>query len=174
MEFNKVVSNPMLMGTIQLMKADPSPEHKNMFVNEMMKSQFMSPAIVEPKPEADGEGKLKVAPGSKIQFPMLTAPDGKRFCMAFTDKMEYEKWKEAQKASFFALSLDELAAMVLRKDSQALGFVINPFSENIVVPREMLASLMAAKLAKMKEAQEKKSAQEQKKTQEHAGKPEQV
>lgn len=155
MEFNKVVSNPMLVGTIQLMKADPSPVHKNMFVNEMMKARFMAPAIVDPKPEADEEGKLKVAQGSKIQFPMLTAPDGKRYFLAFTDKMEYEKWKDAQNTSFFALSAEEYAGMVLRKDAQALGFVINPFSENIIIPREMLASLMAAKIAKMKEEQEK-------------------
>lgn len=146
----------MLVGTIQLMKADPSTEHKNMFVNEMMNSKLMAPAIVTPAPEADGEGVLKVAPGSKIQFPMLNAPDGKSFFMAFTDKMEFKKWKDEEGVPFFAMNVDEYAGMVLRKDSQAAGFVINPFSDNIMVPREMLASLMAAKLAKIKEAQEKK------------------
>ena len=31
MEFNKSVSNPMLMGAIELMKAEDTPEHRNMF-----------------------------------------------------------------------------------------------------------------------------------------------
>ena len=65
----------MLMGTIQLVKADPSQEHKNMFIAELMKAQFKAPVLVTPEPEVDAEGKAKLVPGSKVQFPMLTAPD---------------------------------------------------------------------------------------------------
>ena len=148
----------MLVGSIQLMKADPTPEHQNMFINEMMNSKFISPAVVTPAPETDAEGKMKLSAGSKIQIPMLSAPDGKHFYMAFTDKMEYEKWKHEEGTPFFALNVDEYAGMILRKDSQAAGFVINPYGENIVIAKEMLGTLMAAKLAKLKAAQEQKNA----------------
>ena len=50
MEFNKPVSNPMLVGAIELMKAEDTPDHRNMFLNEMMKAFFLAPAI-------DGKGK---------------------------------------------------------------------------------------------------------------------
>ena len=45
--------------------------------------------------------------------------------------------------------MDEFCAMTMRRDSVSMGAVINPFGANILVPREMMASLMAAKLAKM-------------------------
>ena len=88
MEFNKSVSNPMLVGSIELMKAEDTPEHRNMFVGELLKADLLSPAIVEPAPEENAEGKPVVAPGSKVQFPMLNTPDGARFFMAFTDRAE--------------------------------------------------------------------------------------
>ena len=155
MEFNKPVSNPMLVGAIELMKAEDTPDHRNMFLNEMMKAFFLAPAIVEPAPEPDKTGKVKLAAGSKVQFPMLTTKDGKRFFMAFTDWMELKKWKDEENQQTFALKFEDYAAMLLRKDAQgntspALGFVINPYGGNIVISKEMAAGLMAARLAKAK------------------------
>lgn len=143
----------MLVGSIALLKAEPSPEHQNMFLAEMQKAKYLAPVLVTPEPEKDENGKITVAQGSKIQFPMLSAPDGKLFFMAFTDKPEYEKWKDAAGKNVCVLSFEELAAMLLRKDAQgntspALGFVINPFSDNLVIPREMAAGIMAAEMAK--------------------------
>ncbi len=162
MEFNKQVSNPMLVGSIELMKEEDTPQHRNMFVGELLKADLLSPAIVDPAPSEDAEGKLTVAPGSKVQFPMLNTPDGARFFMAFTDRTEYEKWQEKnQKFPTFALKIDEYAAMVLRRDAKgnicpALGIVINPSGANLIVPREMLAGIMSAKAAQAKQAAEKR------------------
>ena len=143
MEFNKPVSNPMLMGSIELMKAEDTPAHRNMFVGELAKASFLSPAIIEPAPVEDPEGKLTVAPNSKVQFPMLNTPDGAKFFMAFTDE-----------------TLDDYAAMILRRDPKgnicpALGMVVNPFGANIIVPREMLAGMMSAKAAQARQAARK-------------------
>lgn len=161
MEFNKTVSNPMLVGAIELMKAEDTPAHRNMFVGELAKASFLSPAIIEPAPVEDAEGKLTVAPNSKVQFPMLTSPDGVKFFMAFTDEAEYQKWQEKnQKFPFFSLTFDDYAAMILRRDQKgnicpALGMVVNPFGANIVVPREMLAGMMSAKAAQARQAAER-------------------
>ena len=34
MEFNKPVSNPMMVGSIELLKAEDTPEHRQMFLDE--------------------------------------------------------------------------------------------------------------------------------------------
>lgn len=161
MEFNKAVSNPMLMGCIELMKEEDTPDHRNMFVTELTKAQLLSPALMEPAPEEDAEGNLKPAPGTKVQFPMLSTPDGKKFFMAFTDRAEYEKWQEksSRQLPTFALRFEDYAAMLFRRDAQGnmapgLGFVINPVGANIVVPKEMVAGVMAAKAAQAKKQQE--------------------
>lgn len=157
MEFNKPVSNPMLVGTIELLKAEDTPEHRNMFVAEMTKASFLAPALIDPEPVENAEGKLTIAGSSKIQFPMLSAPDGKKFFMAFTDASEYEKWQEKTRSlPTFALKFDDYVAMLFHKNgdgstTQALGFVINPVGCNIIVPKEMVANIMAARVAAAKQ-----------------------
>ena len=151
MEFNKTVSNPMLVGAIELLKAEDSPEHRNLFVEELQKASLLAPAVVEPAPVENAEGKLTLAPESKIQFPMLAAPDKKRFSMGFTDMTEYRKWQEKNKElPFFALRFEDYARMLFSKDAQgnvnpASGIVINPFGSNIIVPKEMVAGIMTAR-----------------------------
>lgn len=163
MEFNKTVSNPMLVGCIELMKAEDTPEHRNMFVTELTKASFQSPAIIDPEPAADEEGNLTVAPGSRVQFPMLVAPDGKKFFMGFTDAIEYRKWVEKNKEMpTFSLKFDDYANMLLRRDAQgnespALGFVINPMGANVVVPKEMAAGVIAARVAQIQQMAAKKA-----------------
>lgn len=163
MEFNKAVSNPMLVGCIELMKAEDTPEHRNMFAAELAKASLQAPAIIEPEPAADGEGNLTVAPGSRVQFPMLAAPDGKRFFMGFTDAGEYRKWVEKNKElPTFSLKFDDYANMLLRRDAQgnecpALGFVINPMSANVIIPKEMIAGMIAARMAQAKQMAAKRT-----------------
>ncbi len=161
MEFNKNVSNPMLMGTIELMKAEDTPQHRNMFVGELAKASFLAPALIDPSPTEGTDGKLTIAPGSKVQFPMITGMEGVKVFAAFTDMKEYERWQEKnQKLPFFALKIEDYAAMILRRDPKgnicpALGVVINPLGANVIVPREMLAGIMSAKVAQAKQMAEK-------------------
>lgn len=143
----------MLVGCIELMKAEDTPEHRNMFVAELTKASFQTPAVIDPEPVADGEGNLTVTPGSRVQFPMLATPDGKKFFMGFTDPVEYRKWVERNKEMpIFSLTFDDYASMILRKDAQgnespALGVVINPMGANVIIPKEMIAGMMAARVA---------------------------
>uniref|UniRef100_UPI0040569ECC SseB family protein n=1 Tax=Acetatifactor sp. TaxID=1872090 RepID=UPI0040569ECC len=152
MEYNKSVSNPMLIGAIELMKAEPTPEHRKMVSDEIVKGIFLSPARVVPVPEA---GETKLGPGSQVQLPALAAPNGKQFFMAFTDMSELKKWRDEEGQQTVALSFEEYASMMFKKDAQGnmspiAGLVINPFSINIVVPKEMVAQYITAKMAQEK------------------------
>ena len=145
----------MLIGAIELMKAEDSSEHRSMFMEELMKAEFWCPAIIEPEPKEDAEGKPQIGPGNKVQFPMLSTADGTRFYMAFTDESEYNKWveKTTKKLPVFALTFDDYAGMVLGRGPNgnlcpALGIVINPYGANIIVPREMLAGIMSSKMSR--------------------------
>ena len=48
MEFNKPVSNPMMVGSIELLKAEDTPEHRQMFLDELQKAKFLSPVVIDP------------------------------------------------------------------------------------------------------------------------------
>lgn len=162
MEFNKAVSNPMLVGCIELVKAEDTPEHRNMFMTELTKAQLQAPALIEPAPGADGEGRLTLSPGSRVQFPMLSSPEGKKFFMGFTDPKAYLKWTEGNgEMPFFALKFEDYLNMLLSRDAQgnecqASGIVINPMGANVMVPKDMLARVVAARMEQLKHMAEKK------------------
>lgn len=156
MEFNKLELNPMLVGAIELAKAEPTPEHNKLVSDEIIKAHLLCPAAVTPAPEPNAAGELRPAPGSQVQFPILSASDGKQFFMAYTDMEELKKWKDVEGQQFFSMTFDDYATMLLQKDDQgrtspAAGFVINPFGGNIVVSREMAAQYVMAR-AKQREA----------------------
>ena len=44
MEFNKPVSNPMMVGSIELLKAEDSPEHSQMFL-DVLQHLLGSPGV---------------------------------------------------------------------------------------------------------------------------------
>ena len=142
----------MLLGCIELMKEDDTPEHREMFAEEFMKASFLAPAVVDPLPIIDEEGNETIAPGSKIQFPMLGAPDGKRLFVAFTDRNEYDTWCEKNGyLPCFTLKLEDYGQMLLTKNPlgelpPAIGLVINPLSTNLLIGRELVANLMTRKM----------------------------
>lgn len=164
MEFNQAVSNPMLVGCIELIKAEDTPEHRNMFVAELLRASFQVPAIIDPAPVEDEGGRLKITPGSRVQFPMLAAPDGKKFYMGFTDQREYEKWVERnQELPTFSLKFDDYINMILRRDPQgndsvAQGVILNPFGANVIIPKEMIAGIVATRMAQAKQKEAMRAA----------------
>ena len=100
MEFNKPVSNPMMVGSIELLKAEDTPEHRQMFLEELQKAKFLAPVVIDPVPQPDEKGQVRIPRDAKVQFPMLSTEDGRKFFMAFTDWMELKKWKDEEKLLF--------------------------------------------------------------------------
>lgn len=152
MEYNKAVSNPMLMGAIELVKAEDTPEHKKMVSEEIVKAVYLTFAKVTPIPPS---GETKLPPGSNVQLPVIAAPNGKQFFLAFTDNTELKKWKIEEEQQTLAMTFDDYAMMLFRRDGQGnpspvAGFVINPMGANIIVPKEMVAHYVAARMAKEK------------------------
>ena len=60
MEFNKPVSNPMMVGSIELLKAEDTPEHRQMFLEELQKEKFMAQVVTDPAPQPDQKGTARI------------------------------------------------------------------------------------------------------------------
>lgn len=152
MELKKSVSNPMLVGSMELLKADNTQNHLAMFLTELQKAELLAPALIDPEPVEEEEGKQKILPGSKVQFPMLSASDGNRYFMGFTDEGEYHLWEEKNRpCPTFALKFDDYIGMMMRKNadgkmSDAQGIVVNPYGANLVLHKDLLANLMAGRM----------------------------
>ena len=135
------VTNPMLIGAIELMKSNSTPEHRKMVIEEMLHAMYLSPVNIDPKPVPDEKGISKVAADAKIAVPMLAAADGKHYFMAFTDIDELQKWKKEEGQQIFGFSLADYVKMVRTAKESCDGFVLNPFSHNIVMTRDMLETI---------------------------------
>lgn len=150
MDINKPITNPMLVGAMELVKADDTPEHRNVFIMEVLKAVFLAPVVVTPVPVPDENGMIEIKSDSKIQFPMLTAPDGRQFFMAYTDWDELHKWKNEDNQQTFAMRFIDYAGMIFEKKENgevcpAAGFVINPYGANMTMTKELIATMLAPK-----------------------------
>ncbi|MBP3754035.1 MAG: SseB family protein [Lachnospiraceae bacterium] len=167
MELNKTVSNPMLVGVMQLIKADgktPDPKHQEMFMEELDKAEFLAPAEV--KAEVGPDGEKLVNGKAQFRFPILTGSDGRRFFVAFTDNATVAKAQQMEGASALpeefvketvAVRFSDLARFILTpnpdgSENTTYGIVINPFMENIVIPKNLVAAIV---MKKQKEARER-------------------
>lgn len=149
MEYNKSVSNPMLIGAIELMNAEPTKEHNKMVSRELVKAEFLSPATITPAPP---EGSTKLIPGCQVSLPILSAPNGKQFFMAYTDMSELEKWPDGDGKQTVSMTFDDYVAMMCKTEEEGKsagvdGFIVNPFGAKLVVPKELAKQFIIAKLA---------------------------
>ena len=135
------ITNPMLTGAMELMKSSDTIEHREMFVGEMLHAKFLSPVVIDPLPEADENGISKIAKDARIQLPMLTAPDGKHFFMAFTDLDELQKWNKEGGQQIFGFDFADYVGMIRNAKDTCNGFVINPYSHNVVLPSEFVEAI---------------------------------
>ena len=148
----KPITNPMLCGTIELMKAENTPEHLKMFTDEMVRARYLAPVIVTPPPVPDAKGVIKLTAEHKMQCPLLATNGGEHFFAAFTDIDELKKWNPDPKQQTIGFTFNDYAELLFRADKDgnqgpALGFVINPMGNSIVVTKKMVAKIVASQMA---------------------------
>jgi hypothetical protein len=97
--------------------------------------------MISPQPVPDENGVSKIDKDAKIQVPMLTAPDGKHFFMAFTDLDELQKWNKEGGQQIFGFSFADYVGMIRNAKENCNGFIINPYSHNIVLPTELVEAI---------------------------------
>ena len=149
MEQPKAINNPMLVGAMELLKADNSTKHRDFFLQELLKAHLLIPATVTPRPERGEDGIVRMLPDSQVQFHMLGTREGVRYFMAFTDMQELKKWIKSlgEDQHLFVFGFQDYVLLVKRADSQCNGFAINPAGANILVTRKMIDTIQEAMTA---------------------------
>ena len=172
MEINKTVSNPMLVGAMQLIKSDgktPDPAHQVMFLEQLDKAELLAPADVKAEVGEDGEKLLDKK--HIVRFPVLTGADGRRFFVVFTDNAALEKARALEGPSKLpeefvseavTVRLADMAKFILTpapdgSENTTYGIVINPFMENIVIPKTLMMNIVAKRAQEAKARLEKAS-----------------
>ncbi len=140
----KPVTNPMLVGAIELLRAEDTPGHRRMVMEEIMHATLLSPVTITPEPLRDENGVPRITPEHHVQLPMFSR-EGKNFFMAFTDFGELEKWQSDEGHSVFGFRFNDYFKMMNDAGETCQGIVINPFGNNIVLGKDMILNTIRRK-----------------------------
>ena len=144
----KFISNPMLIGAMELVKKNKSPENLKVFLDELLHARLISPIVITPPPAIDENGKAKLTEENKISIPMIPGPEDKKYFMAFTDMEELQKLKAKGSINVLPFSIKDYAVMMANAADKCDGIAINPASNGPVVNKAMVAAIMSKVIKK--------------------------
>ena len=127
------LDNSALLAAIRKLKSSekPTPEDQQAYVEELLKARLIVPvAIDESDPDTQDPSGNKL----KVQFSHLANKDNQHFFMAFTDMETLKKStkENTDKLQLLGVTYNDFATMLSDPKCKMIGFVINPFTENIV------------------------------------------
>ncbi|WMJ22904.1 enhanced serine sensitivity protein SseB [Paludicola sp. MB14-C6] len=150
-DVNKPLENPKLKQLFLKRKSELTNDELNAVLNDIceevaMNAYFLSVIKMENDPIQNGDGTAVFQQDTTISFPMLTTETGASYYPVFIDWEELSKWDEVKgtQPNTLILSFDDYAAMVIDKQN-GHGIVVNPFSDNFVIDRDLLIHLRRIK-----------------------------
>ena len=150
-DVNKPLENPKLKQLFAQRRQTESAVQAKRIMESLLEeiatnAYFLSLVQFSQQPEKNENGQAVFATGTTLSFPMLTTQDGRQFYPVFIDWEEFGKWEamKYRKPQTMIMSFDDYVAMVVEK-GRGSGIVINPFSDNLLLDREMMAHLKQQK-----------------------------
>ncbi len=126
------ITNIVLVEAIRQMKENDTPQTKNVVIDEtVMKAKFLMP--------------VRVKEDSKLEINMITNDKKENYFLAFTDWQEVSTYLKEAGQKAMVMTFDDYA-MLMKKNSQASGFVINPFSANLIFRTDYIKQLFDKKV----------------------------
>lgn len=134
------VHNPELEKVIQDLKTGGTPEKQAALVEALKKASMLAPCDFDVKLDSNQKMPKNFNP-QQIKFFLLNTNDGKTLFPAFTDIEMSQKMSMGPdiKPKFVVRTANDYDTLLSAKDNKAVGIVINPGVDNIVIPMQMLA-----------------------------------
>lgn len=137
--------NPRLQQTIAAFKAAPGPQTLNAVINAMLQATLLMPvgfARGTALPKPDAKGHIVMPADTQLQFAMLTNPEKERYFIVFTDRAALAAGPQKTVApAELMLRFDDLAGL-LQRETQAAGFIIDPYTRAVRFTRAMVESIV--------------------------------
>lgn len=136
------IANPALRAAIDGLKQENSMEKQNALTEALKEAKLLSPVIFDGQLAKDEMGRTIVKP-NQVRFILINTKDGKTYFPAFTDIEETTKFPVAgdkdPKPQNVVRTMKEFDQLFKDPANKALGVVINPGTDNIVIPKNLVA-----------------------------------
>lgn len=148
MELGKQIKNEELVNAMVAIREEQNKDTQRAFMDALIKAEFMVPAVFDPKPETDDNGKIKTNETIKVSFRIITDKAGNHFMPCFTDEEEFKKNTVGEPVAKVVLRYSEVSDIILKSKGNIGGMVINPHNQGFI----LLAKLMQAFADEQKKA----------------------
>ena len=130
------IKNPKLIEAIQKMRKHDNEVTRSRVAEALMEAHLLSPIV---RQNVIGEQ----GPSVRIRFEELRNGAGDKYYMAYTDLNEYNKWNDDSKHNHaLIMTMQEFGHILIRTPNDMKGFVVNPYGENLIIPKSLLLSLL--------------------------------
>lgn len=160
------VTNPELKEAINALKAE-DPANRTLagqqaLLEALKKAKLLAPVNLGRELVPDENGHLPQVKTSEIRFYLINSNDGKVFFPAFTSAEEAAAFnltgENGTKPVNIVRSINDYWTLLSQKDCTAIGVVVNPGTDNFVIPKP-LAGVAAGKVqVQTRPAQQKQPA----------------
>ena len=151
MERPQPINNPALKEAIAQAKKDPGVENTVKLLNEVVSAKLLIPVSMDRKPEYDKQTEeIILEKDTQISFELIKSSEGALYYPVFTDGVEMSKCELDKDQHSLIVNFDDLSALLLQPQNAVAGFVINPMSDNVNFPVDMVAAMKDDMEAEMK------------------------
>lgn len=134
---NHGIDNERLVVALKKMSVQPNKRNIDMMISELIKSQLLVPVEVA-KPQRYRYNESELEPDNKIAFNKIKDQTNDKFYLAFTDENELIKWSKKEFQEVLVCELEDFIKILKSKKSDCIGFVINPYNEQIFIDYDVL------------------------------------
>lgn len=136
MNNNEVLDNRDLLNAIHIAKSNHAKEP--LFFEALYQAKFLYPVQIDTRDmPKEPDGSVILSNDVPLSIVSISDSSGKPFLMAFTDRNELNKWSRGSRQQTIIYSFDDYKAVLASGTIPYRGVVINPFSDNIVLGKEI-------------------------------------
>lgn len=130
------MNNDKLLEAIK--KMQESEVEGEQFFDELFKAEFLCPirADVEYKGKF-GKSAIAIQQEHSVEMMSLEDEEGANYLAAFTDIEQMEEWADDETVDAAKVNFEQYLDICMEEDSIFDGVVINPFRENVTLPKEI-------------------------------------
>lgn len=141
-ENNVTLDNTALKEALTTLKNERTVAHEQVMFTELKKAHVLTPVMFSVPINNQG-GSFKLPKGAKIKYVLIHTKDGKAFFPAFTDIEEAKKLNitQGESVQYIVRTLKDYDMIVNDKNNNTSGIALNPMSDNIVLPTELVNRL---------------------------------
>ncbi|MFR4393045.1 MAG: enhanced serine sensitivity protein SseB C-terminal domain-containing protein [Ruminococcus callidus] len=139
------IKNPDLVAAMAEFKKQQSVQTEKEMLDAIAAASFIAPITLQNKlnevePDENGQRHMEAS------LMAVSNKDGVKFFPAFTDWLEFLKWKNDPDADTMVITFDQYCGILLKQGVDVSGIVINPAETNIVIRKEKMAEMKGVSL----------------------------